>query len=68
MIMKIKSHNHLKQPPTDKNLSFKFRTKFVLLWSQALAAGYSSNDARDYASLELDGRPFHVTIRDNEQV
>jgi hypothetical protein len=57
----IKNHQVKKNimPPRHENISFKFREKFVMLWGQALKAGYSSNDARDYASLELDGRPFH---------
>lgn len=41
-------------------MSKSYREKFCVLFWKALAEGYSCNDARDYASLELTGRTFHA--------
>ena len=40
-------------------LDLTYKLKFMEVWKSAMNAGYSSNDARDLASLELTGKPFN---------
>lgn len=36
-----------------------FMERFMIIWHKAMAEGYSCNDARDLANLELTGKLFH---------
>lgn len=42
-----------------------FKLKFYKLWQEAISQGFSSVDAREYASLELTGKPF-ITNENNK--
>ena len=33
-----------------------YRSEFMKIWYQCMAAGYSTQDARQYAAMELDAR------------
>lgn len=41
-------------------MSEKFKREFYKLWLEALKAGLSSSEARDYANLTLKGCYFHA--------
>jgi len=40
-----------------------YRIKFMQIWNECMKNGFSTSDARDYASIELNNKPFH----NNEQ-
>jgi hypothetical protein len=39
-------------------MDITFKLKFYKLWQDALNQGFSSCEAREYASLELTGKSF----------
>lgn len=40
-------------------LPFLYKEKFYKIWVECVKNGFTTNDARDYAQLELVGRKFH---------
>ena len=47
-------------------LDLSFKLRFMAIWNAAMKEGYSSKDARDLASLEITGQPFHVDANDQQ--
>lgn len=45
-----------------------YRMRFMKIWSECMKNGFSSSDARDYASIELNNKLFNENTNNNGTV